>query len=281
MRVREDAIVPTDRARLMVLASGSSGNCTVLTCGPQATDGFLLIDLGLSPRRTRNLVREAGLEWSELRGALVTHLDWDHLHTGWLNPNAEHPVIHLHRSHYSQAVDRGLDRSRLHRFERAFSPADGVRVEPILNSHDESGTAAFRIELERGVLGFATDLGHVTDGLIDHLRGVDVLAIESNYCPRMQLESDRPWFLKQRIMGGAGHLSNQQSAEAVRQIAPRQHVLFLHLSRQCNRPELVAALHEGADYAWTITRHDEPSRWVSIGHDPIVSARQARRSLHA
>ena len=99
-----------------------------------------------------------------------------------------------------------------------------------------------------GRVGYATDLGRVTDELVERFDGVGVLAIESNYDRRMQLESPRPAFLKGRIMGGRGHLSNDQALDAVRRVLdrcgatgsrPPQHVVLLHRSRQCNCPELL------------------------------------------
>jgi hypothetical protein len=91
----------------------------------------------------------------------------------------------------------------------------------------------------------------VPDQLIELFCGLDVLCIESNYDPQMQQDSPRPWFLKQRITGGRGHLSNEQAFEAVRQIFDRcetrglrlpDHVVLLHRSRQCNCPKLLRQL---------------------------------------
>src|SRR5207237_1874511 len=115
---------------------------------------------------------------------------------------------------------------------------------------------------DAAALGFVTDLGHMPGTLIDHLRAVDVLAIESNYCPRLQQSSGRPWFLKRRITGGRGHLSNEQCAAAVSEIRPRSHVVLLHLSRECNHPSLAAGAHDGAPYALTLSHHERPTPWV-------------------
>src|SRR4029077_12704376 len=92
---------------------------------------------------------------------------------------------------------------------------------------------------------YATDLGCVPAELIERFAGADVVAIESNYDPEMQVGSARPLFLKRRIMGQAGHLSNQQAFEAVSAIARRgpagspAQVVLLHRSRQCNDPRKV------------------------------------------
>src|SRR5690606_32500803 len=88
----------------------------------------------------------------------------------------------------------------------------------------------------------------------------------------LQAASSRPWFLKRRITGGSGHLSNHEALEAVRQIQPRSHVVLLHLSRECNCPDLVASLHQGAPYSFTVTSQTEPTPWV-----PIRAGRSAPR----
>jgi ribonuclease BN (tRNA processing enzyme) len=172
---------------------------------------------------------------------------------------------------------------RIEGLHEPMAIAPGVRIDPITLAHDEQGVTAFRFDLTpsnapHARLGFATDLGHTTDAFIDHVRGVDVLAIESNYCPQMQLASSRPAFLKRRIMGGSGHLSNQQALDAIERIAPRQHVVLLHLSRECNRPELVADMHAGADYALTISEQHKPTRWVPLvpgaGTPPVITTTQ-------
>ncbi|MEY2716643.1 MAG: putative metallo-hydrolase YycJ, partial [Planctomycetota bacterium] len=129
-----------------------------------------------------------------------------------------------------------------------------------------------------GVLGLATDLGRASGALIEAMRGVDILAIESNYDRDMQLASDRPAFLKDRIMGGKGHLSNEECIEAVRAIAwPRgpEHVVLLHLSRDCNCPDLVRSLWKAA------LPELEPRLTIARPFDPIGPIRLARKALRA
>jgi hypothetical protein len=101
--------------------------------------------------------------------------------------------------------------------------------------------------------GFATDLGRVPAHLIERFEGVNLVALESNYDPEMQRGSDRPWFLKERIMGGRGHLSNEQAFAAVKAILDQcergrrrlpDHIVLLHRSRQCNCPKIVRGVFE-------------------------------------
>lgn len=273
MAVTDDA-APSSRQlpthfEVCVLGSGSRGNCTVLRAKRGGEDLFAcLIDIGLSPRMTAARLESVGISMDLVQSAVLTHLDRDHCHEGWGQGLPRHVEVFVHKGHLDRAYRYGLNRGFMHGFEGTFDTRDGVRVAPVMTFHDQLGTAAFRFCLPQaahaGELGFATDCGRVTDELLDHLQGVDVLAIESNYCPVMQAQSQRPDFLKRRITGGRGHLSNHEALEAIHAIGPSEHVVLLHLSRDCNCPDQVAGLHEGADYSLTIAGQDEPTRWVRV-----------------
>lgn len=255
--------------RMCVLASGSSGNCTALVIEAAGKRRIVLIDCGLSPRRTRKLLRELGLDPEDVTDILITHRDQDHWHPGWGESLPGNIRVHVHRRHADllrayEPRPRGLAR-----YDSDFELCEGVGVAPTLLAHDAAGVVAFRIEFGwAGTLGFATDVGRLTTRMIEHLREVDVLAIESNYCPRLQAASPRPEFLKSRIMGGSGHLSNAQCGQAVRAISPRKHVVLLHLSRECNTPELAAVDHRGGGYALTISTQTSPTAWIDLVGTP-------------
>lgn len=270
---------------LRVLASGSSGNCSVLESGPPGNRRLCLIDAGLSPRKTRKALEDIGRSLDQVDDLVVTHLDHDHFHAGWATGLPERALLRLHKRHLGRAERAGLLHRRTEPFDCA--PAGSFHLQgidavfaPLMVSHDSLGVAVFRIDFPRfgSSLGFATDVGRVPVRLIEHLAGVDVLAIESNYCPEMQASSDRPEYLKRRIMDGSGHLSNQQCLDAVQEIGPRDHVVLLHLSRHCNRPELVAELHAGADYSLTISTQEQPTRWVKLPWRPEVRTRLDQRA---
>ena len=232
-----------------------------------------LIDLGISPRRGIKLLADLGIGLHQIDDVLITHLDADHFQMGWARWLPSHVRVRLHLGHARRLHGVEALTDRLETFETAFRLQAGIDVQPLTLAHDEAGVTVFRFDLPAscggGRLGFATDLGRVTRGLIDLFQcdgeGVDVLAIESNYCPRLQRESSRPEFLKRRIMGGRGHLSNEEALEAVQRIRPREHVVLLHLSRECNTSDRVSALHAGADYALTIAEQHQPTRRVRIG----------------
>lgn len=261
-----------DAFELCVLASGSAGNCSVLSITRGGVRRLCLIDLGLSPRRTVRLLAGMGLGLHQVDDVVLTHLDADHFCESWKRLLPAHVRFRLHWSHAEELGLFGLDGRPMEPFGEEFELRDGTPVRTHLASHDARGVATLRFELGGAggeSLGFATDVGRATDALVEHLRGVRVLAIESNYCPRMQEESGRPEYLKRRIMGGAGHLSNHEAVEAVGRISAGEaapgHVVLLHLSRECNDPDLVAGLHRDAPYAVTITNQHTPTGWVRIG----------------
>lgn len=282
-----------DRAagRLCVLASGSKGNCSVLDV--PATGEWarrvILIDAGLSPSRTRQMLHQRGIRPDEVNEIVFTHLDSDHCHPGWINAlrpgsvtGSWRATLRMHRMHMGRAERMGLLYARSEPFEDVFEPAPGVMMRSMMLAHDQLGVAVLRCTItlaDRAAasLGFATDLGHVNAGLIEHLRGVDTLAIESNYCPLMQANSGRPEFLQRRIMGGAGHLSNEQSAMAVSRIGPKRNLVLLHLSQECNEPAIAMGHHRrfvqsGGGRCCVVSSQHEPTGWVEISGDGMDDA---------
>lgn len=269
-------------AALCVLASGSRGNCSVLAI-PSTEDTprrIYLIDAGLSPRRTAKLLNERGIRTDEVDAIIYTHLDSDHCYIGggaaWvkaIRPGYFRAKLMIHRGHMGRAERMGLLCAHAEPFDDACQLASNVQVYTEVLSHDSLGVACFRFVIDgadgtKAHLGYATDCGRVTSGLIEHMRGVDTLAIESNYCPQLQNDSDRPIFLKKRIMGGSGHLSNQLSADAVARMRVREHLVLLHLSQQCNTPELAADEHDHSGLIRTISTQHEATPWIPINAGP-------------
>ena len=252
-------------ADFVVLASSSSGNCSALIHGEGKLRRVTLIDAGLSPLRTRRTLASFGLTLDHIDDVLITHLDADHFNPSWIRALPRRTRLHLHALHAPRARREGLPIERFQTYTEPMTLRSGAIAHPLVMSHDAWGVVVFRIDLGTESLGYATDVGQTSPELTGAMAGVDVLAIESNYCPDLLHASDRPDFLKHRISGGAGHLSNHQCAQTVRKAAPRRHVVLLHLSRQCNTPEAASAPHAGAPYALTVAHDREPTRPLRVG----------------
>jgi phosphoribosyl 1,2-cyclic phosphodiesterase len=258
---------------MAVLGSGSAGNSTLLRFTGNGAVHHGLIDAGLSPRETAKRLAGFGMQLRDIEFILLTHLDSDHFREGWPSACERHCIrMHAHRRHARQTrAWLGMAR-QLEPFDGSFRLLDSIEVHPVLLAHDNLGTVGYVIEHAGARLGFATDLGRVPSALYDAFIDLDLLAIESNHDRDMQLRSNRPPFLKARIMGGSGHLSNEQSLEAVERIAQRsrlRHIVLLHLSRECNCPTMVADLYRqrAARLAelLTVSRQNEPTPLMSCG----------------
>ncbi len=246
---------------ICVLGSGSAGNSSALR-GP---GGTVLIDIGFGPRATAKRLAGVAAAIDDVRAVCLTHLDSDHFNRNWVNTLIKRQIrVFCHESLIEPILEMaGGDlfgpgarlRPLIEPFDgRCFSPLEGISMHPVRLPHDRAGSHGFRIDHAAGCIGYATDLGTVPAELLECFDGLDLLALESNYDRQMQIDSPRPWFLKQRIMGGAGHLSNEQSLAAVRHILDREdarsggrlpgRIVLLHRSRDCNCPGIVRRLFE-------------------------------------
>ncbi len=236
-----------------VLGSGSGGNSTLIISGKGQDQKYTLLDCGLSPRQTNKRMAALGVTVADISAILLTHLDSDHFYPGWVKPIQQFNIpLHVHRRHRAAAWRTGLTARHAALFEDCVELECGIAAKTHLLSHDALGSVGYVLEHDGLRLGYATDLGRVPDSLIDVFAedgGLNALALESNYDPEMQISSDRPVYLKRRIMGGSGHLSNEQCLEAVSEIVHRcvqadlSHIALLHLSRQCNCPKLLHKLY--------------------------------------
>jgi phosphoribosyl 1,2-cyclic phosphodiesterase len=243
-----------------VLGSGSRGNAA-LVCHEGGAG--LLIDIGLGPRVLDQRLESVGAGWANISAVLLTHTHGDHVDSATLGILARRSImLYCHESHRDfLEADQGfqdLDRTGLvrHYDGRPFLSPSGLRVEPIPLRHD-GPTFGFRIETVArrkspavGV-GYLADTGSWSETMADSLTDVDILGVEFNHDVAMQMSSGRSPVLIARNLGDRGHLSNRQGAELVRSVLRRSrrdrvsHLVLLHLSEQCNRPEL--AIHEARE----------------------------------
>jgi phosphoribosyl 1,2-cyclic phosphodiesterase len=232
--------------QLEVLASGSRGNSALIRSpGDQRC---MLIDAGLSPRRIRHALQDRDHSHQDLTDVLITHSDGDHLHTGWAKAiGSWNFTLHVHHTHVARVKRSGIPSDRISAFDDVFTLGGETHVSTALAPHDVHGSVSYIVRRGDAVIGWATDLGRLSDELLAFFSDArpQVFAIESNYDREMQLMSDRPEFLIDRIMGGTGHLSNDEAIDAVlhvsKHIEPHT-IVLLHRSEQCNCPQRIRAL---------------------------------------
>ena len=263
---------------LCILASGSAGNAAIL----RSKAGALLIDAGIGPRTLAKRVDGTGVRLTDIAAVCLTHLDRDHFSQHWASTLRSLNIpIYCHANKVDVLALCTPDLVPLIRpfNETAFSPIDGLTCDPIHFAHDRLGSHGFVVEGFGYRVGYATDLGHVPSYFFDRFRDLDCIALESNYDPQMQADSARPSFLKRRITGGHGHLSNFQALAAIRRLLdrarqPPDHIVLLHRSQECNCPDLLRRLFSTdrrIASRLTLAHQNERSPWLGrMDRQPYV-----------
>ena len=285
---------------MCVLGSGSGGNSMVVRAGGNAAQtGTILIDAGFGPQATAKklsaLPGSTRVELADISAICLTHLDRDHINMNWLATLVKHQIrVFCHATCVDplrramrlfaagrRAMVPAAELVTAYETATVFAPVPTLHLQTVRFAHDEAGSHGFLIEArgsETARLAYATDLGHVPEELPELFCGADLLALESNYDPEMELASDRPWPLKQRVMGGRGHLSNHQAYAALQAMldlttqrhGPQrlpQHIVLLHRSRECNCPKLMRRLFEQDPRIaprLTLAEQHEPTGWLRV-----------------
>lgn len=268
-----------DENYFAVLGSGSSGNATFLSCG----GARVLIDCGLSCKRISDSLTELSVGLDDVDAIFLTHEHSDHVRglkrvlskrsnpiqvigtSGTLNAVRDHLG-----EHEPVVVKRGNTRTFF-----------GLDVTAFAVSHDASEPCGFRFDGNRMSFANATDMGVWNDDIVDVLTGVDAMVLEFNHDLDMLRRGPYPHFLKRRVSGRSGHLSNWQAAQLLSKVvsAELQHVVLAHLSDKNNTSEL--ALRAAAEVAPTVslTAAQQSVSTGKIATNPRQNPKLAGRQL--
>jgi phosphoribosyl 1,2-cyclic phosphodiesterase len=231
-------------ASVSMLASGSRGNCAVVASAKTK----ILVDAGISARETCKRIKSLGEDPRSLAAILITHEHSDHIYgLATLAKKLNIPVFMTEATHqaWARAVrhEKG-EAPKLQKFERfqsgcSFQIGD-IAVQPFTIPHDAADPVGFTLRAEGVKIGLATDLGYIPVSVRDHLRGCDVLIMESNHDLEMLRGGPYPWSVKQRVMSRVGHLSNEALADFFSSDYDNSatFVVLAHLSEQNNHPEI-------------------------------------------
>jgi phosphoribosyl 1,2-cyclic phosphodiesterase len=227
----------------IALQSGSNGNCVFVEAGGVR----LLVDAGLSGRTVERRLGERGLSPAGLTAVLVTHDHVDHVKCAGVY--ARKWGVPVYATAGTLAAARGrFDLGRI-ADARTFAAGDvlaigELRVETIPTPHDGTDGVGYALEHRGARLGVLTDLGHPFAGLAEVVAGLDGVFLESNHDVRMLAEGPYPAYLKRRIRGPGGHISNDEAADLLDGAARRGRLRWAclaHLSAENNTPEIALA----------------------------------------
>lgn len=227
--------------RLASLSSGSSGNSIYV--GSDTTN--ILVDTGCSKKRIEEGLSKLDLSLSDIDAIFVTHEHSDHiagLHT--ILKKYDIPVFAtpgtLEGIRISDKKGEMLS-SEFHEIhaDEKVSVKD-LMINPITIMHDALEPVAYRISCGKKKIAVATDLGCYNEYIVENLKGMDGILIEANHDVRMLQTGPYPYYLKRRILGEKGHLSNEKSGELLCRILHDnlKGILLGHLSKENNLPEL-------------------------------------------
>ncbi len=227
--------------RFCSIASGSSGNCIYI--GNDNT--HLLVDTGISKKKIEEGLTELGITGEQLDGILITHEHSDHIQgLGVFCRKYQVPIyatkgttVGIQCCKQVGELPEGL--LKCVKADVPFEIGD-MQIKPFGISHDANEPTGFRIESDGKALAIATDLGIYDDYIVENLKGLDAIVLEANHDVHMVEVGPYPYYLKQRVLGNHGHLSNELSGRLLCEIMHNnlKHIVLGHLSRENNYPEL-------------------------------------------
>ncbi|MCD4658382.1 MAG: MBL fold metallo-hydrolase [Planctomycetes bacterium] len=240
-----DSRQKTTDIKLMVIGSGSSGNCTYIEHGSDK----ILVDAGISRTRVKKALAEIDVELDEISAIFITHAHNDHVqHLPMLLKHNDFAVLATKETFRCgnfprcsvkvfQAVDVDTD-----------SRFNSLIVKTRKSSHDIRGSVVYFVSNSKNQVGIVTDLGRMTKNIANEICRSNILMLETNYDPHMLKTSNYPSFLKKRINSSVGHLSNFDALKTMQQVNPRKMhtVLCSHVSKDSNHMELaMQTLNDG------------------------------------
>lgn len=257
------------------LFSGSSGNAIFL--GTDKTK--ILIDAGVSGKRIIEALVSIGENPSELSAVLVSHEHSDHIKgAGIISRRLDIPIYANEgtwKAMEGQIGPVSLKNKRYFNTGIEFE-INEICIKPFPMPHDASEPVGFSFFTENKKVTVSTDIGHISEELLDCMVMSDLILLESNHDLEMLRVGRYPWWLKKRIMGENGHLSNEVAGKTVAYLADRGTRRFLlgHLSKENNFPELayqtvLNALDEkqirvGTDVTLDVVLRDRVGRVVEL-----------------
>ena len=230
------------KIQFMSLASGSSGNCYYL--GNEKYG--ILIDAGIGVRSIKRTLKSINRPIETIRAIFVTHDHADHIKAlANLGEKCHIPVYTTKRVH--EGINRNYCmREKLCDSVRYLEKEQTMQLEAFTITnfevpHDGSDNVGYRIVIDGKTFCFATDIGHITTTAANYLSQANYLILEANYDEEMLRMGFYPTYLKERVAGPTGHLSNKESAAFIaNHFTPAlKYVWLCHLSKDNNHPELV------------------------------------------
>ena len=221
------------------LYSGSSGNSLFV----ESKNTKLLVDAGVSSKKIETALTNLEIDPSSINGILITHEHSDHVQgLGTFAKKFNLPVYVNQKT--LDAMPNQKDKIsekniKIIKNEKKFEIGD-LKIKPFSIPHDAANPCGFNIIHDNKKISIATDIGHMTNGIIKNLEDSIFIMLEANYDPEVLKFSKYPYILKSRIAGPTGHLPNEMAGKTIAHLlnSGLQQAILGHLSKESNFPEL-------------------------------------------
>ena len=244
------------------LYSGSSGNSLFV----ESENTKLLVDAGVSSKKIEEALANLEIDPTSIDGILITHEHSDHVQgLGTFAKKFNLPVFVNEKTLDAMPKQKEKISEKninIFKIEEKFEIGD-LKIKPFSIPHDAANPCGFNIFKDNKKISIATDIGHMTRGILKNLEDSIFIMLESNYDPDVLMYSKYPYPLKSRIAGPNGHLSNELAGKTISHLlnSGLQQAILGHLSKQSNFPEL--AYKTVVDELMS-TNYDENSLKLSV-----------------
>ena len=224
--------------KFQVLGSGSKGNMTYI----ETDNTKILIDAGIS---IKDINSRSDIDISNIDAVLITHEHIDHVRHIEAIARKSNAVIYVHEKSFNKMIlkyFKDLNDIKV-KFIEGNKPfkIKNIKIMALNLQHDAENCFGYILTNGNRALGYCTDTGYIPVPYIDILKKVNSLIIESNHDVEMLMQSNRPWYLKNRILSIKGHMSNKICGEVLNKVLESKaldKVVLAHLSEECNTEEL-------------------------------------------
>ena len=249
------------------LYSGSSGNSLFV----ESENTKLLVDAGVSSKKIEEALANLEIDPTSIDGILITHEHSDHVQgLGTFAKKFNLPVFVNEKT--LDAMPKQKEKIsekniKLFNINEKFEIGD-LKVKPFSIPHDAANPCGFNIFKDDNKISIATDIGHMTNGILKNLEDSIFIMLESNYDPEVLKYSKYPYQLKTRIAGPDGHLSNELAGKTISYLlnSGLKQAVLGHLSKQSNFPELA---YKTVIDEIMCTKYDENSLKLSVASRDI------------
>ncbi len=268
--MNENLTAGRETVEIGILGSGSRGNAALV----RSSGAAFLVDAGLSARQITKRLEAYGLRPQDLLAIVLTHEHIDHVRSAGTLARRWSLPLWTNKGTYEASLGTIGETPGWKEIEVGLPfHIGGVRVEPFSTPHDAADPFGMILSGEDGRrVGFATDMGFVTNLARQRLRGLQGLVLEFNHDVEMLINGPYPWPIKQRIRGKLGHLSNEDAAGLLRHVATAdfEWLVCAHISRENNENGLLTetarkALNGHGGGGLLSAGQDEPTPLIGAG----------------